>query len=138
MAGSLCFLTQFMRFHECLFLDVISWIFSSKNDFLVLLTIPLNFLEFEIDLDVQYELNSLPYSSFHQALEHLVILTYLEYFFQRFSIINANSYIILSSDLLLCISEVSMLLTLFLSLLTNSFSSSLFLIMAYYLSWTLC
>jgi len=134
MAGSLCFLTQFIRSHGYLFLDMISWIYSSKNDFLVLLTIPLNFFQSEIDLDVKYEFNSLPYSSFHQALEHLVILIYLEYFFQRFSVINTNSYTILSSDLVLCISEVSMLLTLFLSLLMKSFSSSLFLIMAYYLS----
>ena len=52
IAGSLCFLIQFMSSHKYLFFDVISWIFSLKNDFLVLLTILLNFFQSEIDLNI--------------------------------------------------------------------------------------
>ena len=50
---------------------------------------------------------------FHYNLEHLVILTHLEYLFQknRFSEIAINSCTILSSDLLLEMLVVSMLPT---------------------------
>jgi len=134
MADSLHFLTQFMRSYGNLFFDVVYWIFSSKNNLLVLLTISLNFSQSEIDLNMQYEFKSLPHTLFHQALECLVILTYLEYFFQRFSVINANLYTILSSSLLLCMSDILMLPILFLSLLMKPSSSSLFLIIVYCLS----
>jgi len=56
---------------------------------------------------------------FHHTLEHLVILIYLEYLFQRFSEITINSCTILSSDFLSEMLVVSMLLTIFLSSVTN-------------------
>jgi len=51
MTSNLCFLTKFIRSQGLLFLDVISWIFSSKKDFLVFLTAFLNIFQSEIDLD---------------------------------------------------------------------------------------
>ena len=109
IAGSLCFLTQFISSHEHLFFDVISWIFSLKNDLLILLTIPLNFFNLKLTL------------------------THLEYFFQRFSVINSRTSC--SSDSLSHISKVLMLLKSFFSLLTKSISSLLFLIIVYHIFW---
>ena len=40
------------------------------------------------------------HSLFHHALEHLVILTHFEHLVQRFSVIDVNSCIIFSSELL--------------------------------------
>ena len=95
----------------------------------------MNFFQSETESDMQYKFNSLLHSLFHYNLECLVILTYLEYLFQRFSVINVNSYTILSNNSLSGISAVLMLSSLFLSLLMKFSSFSLFLIMVCYLSW---
>ena len=135
MAGNLYFLTQFIRFQGLLFLDAISWIFLSKNDFFVLLTVSLNIFQSKLDLDEQYMFSFLLYSLFHYALKHLVILTHLEYLFQRFSEIAMNSCTILSSNSLSGMLVVLMLPTMFLISLIKPFSSTLFLIMVHHLSW---
>jgi len=132
IAGSFWFFTQFIKSHSLLFFDAISWIFSLKNRYLVFLTILLNFLQSVIDLEIQYMDNSLLYSLFYQALEYLVILTCFKCLIQRFSMMVANSCVISSKELLFCISEVSMLPTLIISLLMNSSSSSLFFIIVFY------
>jgi len=77
---------------------------------------------------------SLLHSLFHNALKYLVILTYFEYLIQISSIIDANSCVILSSDSQSGVLVISMHPTLLLSLLTNSTSSLLFLIIVYLLS----
>ena len=48
---SFYFLIQFMRSQSLLFLDIISWIFLSKNKHLVCLTNLLNFFQSSSDLD---------------------------------------------------------------------------------------
>ena len=53
VAGSLHFLTQFMRSQGLLFLNVIYWIFSSKKVYFVFLTILLNFFQSSNDLKEQ-------------------------------------------------------------------------------------
>ena len=50
VAGSLYFLTQFMRFQNLLFLNAISWIFSLKKMYLIFLTNFLNFFQSSSDL----------------------------------------------------------------------------------------
>jgi len=80
--------------------NAISWIFLSNKDLFVLLTIPLNFFQSELNLDERYMFRFLLHSLFYQALECLVILTHLEYLFQRFSKKVTNSCTIFSSILL--------------------------------------
>jgi len=123
-----------MRFQGYLFLDTISWIFSLKKDYFVFLTVSLNIFQSELDLDKWYIFRFLLHSLFYQALKHLVILTNLEYLFQRFSKKVMNSCTILFSISLSEISVVSMLPTTFLSSLIKPSSSSLCLIIVHYLS----
>jgi len=128
IAGSLCFLIQFIKSHNLLFFDMIFWILLSKKDHFVLLTILLNFFQSRLELDILYTIKSLLYSSFYYALEYLVILTYLEYLFQRLSKIDTNSCTTLLSDSLTSLTVMLMLPISFLSLLIKISSSSLFLI----------
>ena len=135
VVGSLFFLTQFIKSHDLLFFDMIFWILLSKKDHFVLLTILLNFFQSRLELDVLYTIESLLYCSFYYALEYLVILTYLEYLFQKLSKINANSCTTLLSDLLTSLIVMLILPISFLSLLIKLSSSSLFLIIVQYLFW---
>jgi len=59
VAGSFCFLTQFMSSQGLYFLLVISSIFPSKKLYFVFLTIPLNFFQSSRHLDCLYALRSL-------------------------------------------------------------------------------
>ena len=59
IAGSLCFLTQFMSFHGLYFLLVISLILLLKKVCLVFLTVLLNFFQSSRHLDWWYVLRSL-------------------------------------------------------------------------------
>ena len=47
------------------------------------LTVLLNFFQFRINLNILYIFKSLLYFLFYHTLEYLVILTHLEYLFQR-------------------------------------------------------
>ena len=62
VAGNLHFLIQFIRFQGLLFLDMISWIFSSKNDLFILLTISLNIFQSKLDLNEWYMFSLLLHS----------------------------------------------------------------------------
>jgi len=135
MAGKFCFLTQFIRSHGLLLVNAISWILLSKNICFAVLTIFLYLIQFILFLDVQYVTRSLLYSLFYHALEYLVILTYLECLYHNSSIIEANSQVITSSFSQLRILVISIQLILFLNLLINYFSSSLFLTIVSFFSW---
>ena len=58
----------------------------------------LNFFQSAIDLEVQYIFSLVLHSLFHYALECLVILTGLEYLFQRESDKDIYSYIAFSNS----------------------------------------
>ena len=127
VAGSLCFLTQFIRLHSLLLVNVISWILLSKKVYLAILTVFLYIIQSVLLLDVQYMIRFLLHSSFHYVLEYLVMLIYLKYLYQSFSMIEANSWVTSSSILWLWILVIWIQLILFLNSLMNSFFSSLFL-----------
>ena len=80
IAGSLCFLTQFMRFYRLHFLLAISSILSSKKDLLVFLTMLLKLRQFSRLQERQYFSSDRWQSLFHHALECLVIFISLEFF----------------------------------------------------------
>ena len=134
MTNSFHFLTQFIRSHSLLFLNAISWIYLLKKILLVLLTVPLNLLQSNLDLEVQYSDKSLLHFSFYHDLDCLVILIHFEYLIQSLSMINANSCIILSNDLQSGILVILMYPTLLLSSLMNYTSYLLFFIIVCLLS----
>jgi len=135
MAGSLYFLTQFIKFHGLLLDVVISWILLSKNTLLAILTVFLYLFQLVKLLDFWYVAKSLLNSSFYYALDLLVMLMNFENLFQRFSVIKVNSWVMYLSILHLVTLEVTIKPILHLSLLTNSFSSSLFLTIDHFFSW---
>jgi len=118
---------------------LVSWYnflnFLIKNNLFVLLIISLNIFQSKLNLDEWYMFSFLLHSLVHHTLECLVILTYLEYLFQRFSEIATNSCIILFSNSLWEMLVVLMLLTIFLSSLTKHSFFTLFLMIFCYLSW---
>jgi len=131
IAGSFHFLTQFIRFHGLLFLDIISWIFLLKK---ILLAVLLNLLQSDLNPEIWYTDKSLLHSSFCHALECFIILTCFEHLIQSSSVIDANSYIILSSNSWSRMLVMLICPTLILSSLTNSIPL-LFLIIICLLSW---
>ena len=88
MARSFLHLTQYMSSQGPFFLTI-SLILLSKNSCLVLLTIPLKIFQSSRCLDCWYLLRSLLQLSFHYALEHFVMLTFLEFLNQILSILKA-------------------------------------------------
>lgn len=110
---------------------LISWILSSKKDCFVLLTISLNFFQSRLNLDTLYIIKLWLHSSFHYALECLVILTLLEYLFQRLSEVDINSHTTLLSDTWSEISEILILPISFFSSMMKSSSFSLFLMIVW-------
>ena len=78
VAGSFLFLTQFMSSHGSYLLLVISLIWLLKNFHFVFLTVSLNFFQLSRLFECQYMSRFLQQLLFHQALEYLVILTFLE------------------------------------------------------------
>ena len=81
MAGSLCFLTQFMSSQRPLFLPAI---LRSKNTYLVFLTMFLKDFQSSKLLEVLYFSSSIWQSLFHYNFECLVILMTFEYLVQTF------------------------------------------------------
>jgi len=73
----------------------------SKKTCWVFFTVFLYLVQSILLLDVQYTVRSLLQSSFHYALEFLVMLTCLEYLYQSFSIMEANFWVIFFSIMLL-------------------------------------
>jgi len=70
----------------------------NKKDLLVFLTNSLKSFQSAKDLEAWYMFSSILHSSFHQALEYLVILIYLENLFQRYFEMFAYSWIVFSSE----------------------------------------
>jgi len=124
-----------MRSHSLLLNDTISWILLSKKFLLVNFTIFLYLIQSLLCLDIWYTAKSLLHSLFHHAWDCLVMLTIFENLFQKFSTIVANSWVILSSISQLVILVISIAPNLFLSSLTNYFSSLLFLMMNCLFFW---
>ena len=135
IARSLCLLIQFMSSQGPHFLLLIWSIFSLKKIYLVVLTIPLNFFQSVRFLDCLYALKSLQQFSFHQGLECLVILVFLEYLNYNLSMLLAKSWVIASRVLVLWIREVSIFLINVMSSSTNWDSLSLFLIKVCFFVW---
>jgi len=94
------FLTQFISSQSPLALFNVSWIFWSKNKYLMLLTVFLNCFQSATLLVNLYFSKSLLQLVFHQLFEYLKILTILEFLFQVFSKIQANKLTIFSRDLI--------------------------------------
>jgi len=79
IAGSLCFLIQFISSYGPYFLLAISSILLLKKTHFVFLTVFLNFFQSSKLQDCWYLLISLQQFLFHYTLECLVILTFLKY-----------------------------------------------------------
>ena len=135
IAGSFYFLIQFIRFWGCLFFNVISWIFLSKNECFVSLTNPLNFFQSSSDLDVQYIFNLVLHSLFYHALDYLVMLAFLENLYQRWFKILAYFWTISSRDSLFGMVVVTIFSKVFVRSTMKFPSSLLFLMIVYHLSW---
>ena len=96
----------------------------------------MKFFQSSIVLEDQYLFRLVLHSSFHHALEHLVMLTFFEDLYQIESEILVYSWMISLSNSLFDISVVSTFLIAFVSSVTNSSSSSsLFLMIVHCLSW---
>ena len=78
IANSFCFLIQFMKSYSPLFLDIISWILSSKNKYLVFFTIPLKVFQSSVVQENLYLVSLSLHFSFHHLLKCLVILIHGE------------------------------------------------------------
>ena len=99
--GRFFFLTQFISFQGPLALFDISWIFWSKNNHLVHLTVFLNCFQSAKLLIVLYFSKSLLQLVFHQLFKCFKILMILEFLSQALSIALANESMIFSTDLVL-------------------------------------
>ena len=96
IAGSFCFLTQFISSHRLHFLFAISSILSSKKSCFVFLTVLLKLHQFSRLRDNQYLSRDSQYSLFYQALECLVIFTGFKFLCQDFSILDVSIWTISS------------------------------------------
>ena len=132
MARSFLCLTQYMSFQGPFFL-IILLILLLKNSCLVLLTIPLKIFQSSRYLDCQYLLRSLLQLSFHHALEHFVMLIFLEFLNQILSILKAIFCTTDSRFSTLEMECVSMFLREEMISLIKECSSSLFLIKEHFL-----
>ena len=126
-------MTQFINFQKPLFLPSISWILVSKNTCLVFLITFLKIFQSSTHFEVLYFSSSLWHSLFHHNFECFVILTIFEYSNQILSIFLANSCTIHSRSFLLGIYSIFSSLIDMMSLARKFFSSSLFLIIFYFL-----
>ena len=129
IAGNLCLLTQFMSSQGPCFLLVISWILMLKNDYLVVLTLLLNIFQFSRLHVVLYLLNTILHSSFHQLLDHLIILTCFEFALHTFLILEASMLVTNLSLLILDKSSTLMFLIAYEMSLIKLSSSLLFFAM---------
>ena len=125
IAGSLRFLTQLISSHRPHFLFAISWILSSKKECFVLLTVLLKLCQFSIFQERQYLSSESWHSSFHYALECLVIFIGFEYFCHDSSILDERSRTASLRASVLYMKDVFKFLMTWMMLLTNCFSSSL-------------
>ena len=126
--GSLCFLTQFISSHGLHFLFVISSILSSKKVCLDFLTMLLKSFQFSRLCVCQYLFNVWLQSSFHHALECLVMLTIFECLIYMFSILITRCWTTSSKDLVSWMDIIFKFLINWMRSSMNWFSSSLFLI----------
>jgi len=106
VAGSFLFLTQFMSSQELQFLLAISLIFPLKKFCFVFLTVPLNFFQSFSCLNCLYVSRSLQQLLSHQALECLVMLTFLECLYHILSILLASNWTMASRMSMLWIESV--------------------------------
>ena len=89
---SLHFLTQLISSYGLHFLFAISWILSSKKEYFVLLIVLLKLCQFSIFQEHWYLSSESQQSSFHHALEYLVIFIGFEYFCHDSSILDERSW----------------------------------------------
>ena len=137
IAGSLCFLTQFIRFHELFFLFEISCIFSLKNSLLVIFTIFSKFFQSSNYLEFLYSSKCLWQILLHHDFECLVMLTIFECLNQISSVWPINSCIVLSRSSTLLIWLVLRLLTKLITSEMNFASLSLFELDMFFKNWDL-
>ena len=126
ITGNLYLLTQFISSQGPWLLLATSWILMSKNNLLVDLTILLNSFQSSRFLDSLYLLREWLQSSFHNFLECFVILTFLAFVFQAWSIFDTSKLTTCSKDSWFNRVEVSRDLKMAMTSLTNVSSSSLF------------
>ena len=125
IAGSLHFLTQFMRSYGPYFLLAISSILSSKKDLLVFLTIFLKLCQFSRLWERQYFSSDRQQSLFHHALECLVIFISLEFFHHDSSMLDEIDWTTSSRVLVFWIMVVFTFFVIWMTFSMNWFSSSL-------------
>ena len=134
--GSFYFLTQFMSSQDSLFLFNISWIFWLKNEYLVLLTIFLNYFQSSsLLVDLHFSKSLLQFKS-HQLFECLVILMIFEFFSYVSLMALVNELTIFSSESMLVKLLVLIVLIFLIKSLIKDFSSTLPLMIEYFLLWT--
>ena len=129
ITGHFFLLTQFISSHGPCLLLVISWILISKKDRFVDLTLFLKTFQFSQLLNNQYVIKALLHSSFHQLLDHFVILIRLEFAFQAQSKVKASDIVVSSSLKELTKLSALMLLIAHATSSMNLDSSSLFFAM---------
>ena len=121
IAGSFCFLTQFIRFYSLLLDDMISWILLSKKVLLANLTVFLYLAQSVLLIEMWYMVRSQLHSSIYYTLDLLVMLTNFENLFQKSLTMSVNFWVTHSSILQLVMLDISIEPSLYLSLLMNSF-----------------
>ena len=121
------------RFPRSSIFDIISWILLSKNVHFNFLTVPLNTFQFFSSLENLYFANFNWYLLFHYTLKCLVILMHFKCLYQMISDLCANFWTADSSDSLLLICSVSILLIVLIKSMMNLYFSSLFLIIIHHL-----
>ena len=135
MAGSFCLLTQFMSSQGSLSLVKISWIFLSKKDYLVFLTIFLNCFQSSILLVNLYFSRYWLQLLSHQLLKYLVILINFKFSFHILSMEWARVRMMFLSKLTFNRLLVSIELINLMSFSMKVFSSSLSLTIVHFLIW---
>ena len=135
-AGSFCFLIQFIRSYSPPFLFMISWIFWSKNECFILLTVFLNcFQSSKLLVDLYFSRSLLQFKS-HQLFKYMVILTIFEFLFYISSMVLASKLMTFSSDSTLVKLFVSIALISLIKSLMKDFSFLLPLMIDCFLFWT--
>jgi len=122
ITGRFLFLIQLISFQGPLALFNISWIFWSKNNCLVYLTVFLKSAKLLVNL---YFSKSLLQLISHQLFKCLEILIILKFLFQALSMVLANKMMTFSRDLVLDSLEVLMNEMSLIKSLMNDFSSLL-------------
>ena len=125
IAGSLCFLTQFISSHGLHFLFAISWILLSKKEYFVFFTVLLKLCQFSRFRESRYLSSDSQQLSFHHTLECLVIFISFKYFCHNSSILDERNWTTSSRASALWMEDIFKFLMTWMMFSINYFSLSL-------------